>query len=878
MDSPPISISRLFEDRAGTLWVGTEGGGLSSFRDGRFTLYTVAAGLPSDVVRGLAEDDRGLVVGTRAGMARVEGGRVQPYDGPAEMVRAEIFSMASSRVDGSLWVAVNRTGSYPGGLYRVDASGAVRFGPEQGLTRGYVESLNVADDGTVWVGTANAGLFRYSGGRFENYSMAAGLPGDRVPGMAQGADKAVWIGTNGGLVRLKEPRLTVYTAREGLADDRPADIYQDGEGSTWIGSRSGLSRYRNGAFRVFTTKDGLPDNAIRTIARDPTGLIWVVTRAGAARWQNGRFVKSPDLPELPWADVNSLIQDRSGALWLALSERGVMRVHDGRITRVTAKDGLADDSALTLFEDRSGSIWVGTMRGGVTRMSGSQLTSWSEREGLANNHVKSFHQDSSGVLWIGTHGGGLSRFKDGTLANVSVRQGLYNDVAFQILEDDDGNLWMNCNKGIWRSSLKDLNAVADRSQASVASFSYGTADGMLSSEGTGANHAGAKMRDGSLWFATTKGVVVIDPRTRDSEPPRVWIEGITVDRQAKPADRPLRLDPSQQSLEIQYTALNWNRARDIKFKYRMLGFDSDWVDAGERRTAYYTQMPPGSYTFTVIADNGEGVWNTTGQSLATVVLPPFYRTWWFRSAAVMLVAGLVGLAWRRRSEQMLRVHAAQQAFSRQLIESQEHERRRIAVELHDSLGQHLLIIKNRAAIGEDVTSSDSPARTQFDEITVSAALALEEVRQIAHDLRPVHLETLGLTAVLEDMVGRVGGSAGLAVTADIESLDAAVGRDAAITLYRVVQECVSNVVRHANANRITVEAWVEDRAAHVTVRDDGIGFAADEVRDRRAGRKGLGLTTIAERVQMLGGTHTIASALGQGTMVTIRIPGQSEPS
>ena len=159
------------------------------------------------------------------------------------------------------------------------------------------------------------------------------------------------------------------------------------------------------------------------------------------------------------------------------------------------------------------------------------MTSWSTRDGLAANHVKVFYQDAAGTLWIGTHGGGLSRFKDGRFATISARQGLYNDDIFQILEDDDANLWMNCNTGIWRTSLRQLNEVADGGRTAVESFAYGTADGMLSSEGVGANLAGWKMRDGSLWFPTTKGIVVIDPRRRDTEPPRVLIEGITIDRE-----------------------------------------------------------------------------------------------------------------------------------------------------------------------------------------------------------------------------------------------------------------------------------------------------------------------------------------------------------
>ena len=205
-----------------------------------------------------------------------------------------------------------------------------------------------------------------------------------------------------------------------------------------------------------------------------------------------------DLAGLPWDRVTAVVEDRSGTLWLGIHDGGLIRVRDGHATHLTTKDGLADDSVVALFEDRRGRLWVGTLRNGVTRISDGQMTSWSTLDGLAANHVKAFYEDAAGTLWIGTHGGGLSRFKDGRFATISARQGLYNDEIFQILEDDDANLWMNCNTGIWRTSLRQLNEVADGGRTAVESFAYGTADGMLSSEGVGANLAGWKMRD---WLA-----------------------------------------------------------------------------------------------------------------------------------------------------------------------------------------------------------------------------------------------------------------------------------------------------------------------------------------------------------------------------------------
>ncbi|MBA2301612.1 MAG: hypothetical protein H0W08_03160, partial [Acidobacteria bacterium] len=458
----------------------------------------------------------------------------------------------------------------------------------------------------------------------------------------------------------------------------------------------------------------------------------------------------------------------------------------------------------------------------------------------------------------------------GRFASVSARQGLYNDDIFSILEDDDGNLWMNCNTGVWRTSLEQINAVADGRRASVESFAYGTADGMLSSEGVGGGIAGWKMQDGSLWFATIKGAVVIDPRRRDAMPPRVLIERVTVDRGPIAAGTPVRLAPGQENIEIGYTALSWQRPHAIRFRYQMTGLDSGWVEAGARRTAYYTHLPPGSYTFSVIADNGEGVWSDTAATLAIVVAPRLYQTWWFMGGIAIALIAVVWGSVRYRIAQMRRAQGAQQAFSRQLIELQERERQRIAAELHDSLGQSLLVVKNRALLGA-MAQPGPQALTHFQEIGATAAQTLEEVRAISYNLRPHHLDQLGLTTTLGAMIEKVGKSAAIHITSELDDIDGLFPSSDEITIYRIIQESLNNVLKHSHATAADVAVRSHEHEVEIVIRDNGQGFSPRESRDQAAGPGGFGLKGIAERVQMLGGTHTIESAAGYGTTIRVRI-------
>ena len=231
-----------------------------------------------------------------------------------------------------------------------------------------------------------------------------------------------------------------------------------------------------------------------------------------------------------------------------------------------------------MFEDREGTVWIATA-GGLSRFKDERLATFTAKDGYDGGHTLSFYQDRAGQLWIGMYGGGLYRYKDGVFAVIRARDGLYDNLAYQILEDDLGNLWMSGNKGVYRASLQELNAFADGKTSGVRSFAYGTADGMLSRDCNGANPAGLKARDGRLWFPTTKGIVVVDPRQFEQRPPVVVIEGLSVDGRTLSEDEAVRLRPGEENLEIQYTALSWNRAPQVMFEDQLV----DWITTGSMR-------------------------------------------------------------------------------------------------------------------------------------------------------------------------------------------------------------------------------------------------------------------------------------------------------
>ncbi|MFN7929948.1 MAG: two-component regulator propeller domain-containing protein [Blastocatellia bacterium] len=861
------AVRALLADRAGNLWIGTRGGGLNRFRDEHFTAYTTRDGLPGDQVQALAEGRNGeLWIGTTKGLARLAEGRITAYttrDGlPHERINAIQLDSA-----GTLWVATG------GGLCRMEQG---RFVPDGQPQHSSATALLEDRQHNLWVGTQGQGLFLRQNGHYTQYTVRDGLSSDTVLALYQDPEGDIWVGTvDGGLCQLREGRFRVYSTEEGLPHSFATAVFEDSQGSLWMGTNSGIGRLQNGQITAYPAQPGRPEND--SITEDRAGNLWLSTGGQLSQFRNGQFTRWTKAQGLPHEPVRELLGDRAGNLWISTPGQGVTLLRDGRFRSFDQRDGLADNEVTALYEGRSGQLWFGLRNGGLSRYEphSQRFTSWTIKEGLPGDQVLSLYEDRAGSLWVGTNGGGLCRFKNGQFTRCTVRDGLYDNRTFQILsdtEDDSGDLWISSNRGIFRTSLRELNDFAEGRSKTVTSFVYGVFDGMLSRECNGASPGGWRTRDGRLWFPTVKGVVALDPKQRNTQPTVVAIERVIVDREPLPAGQAIQLKPQQENLEIEYTGINWRRPPQIRFKYQLVGFNQDWVEAGTRRTAYFSNLPPGAYTFRVIADNGEGVWNTEARTLRLTVLPPFYRTWWFLTLSLLSVWGIFFAVYKYRINQLEQRQAAQQEFARQLIASQEAERKRIAAELHDGLGQNLLVIKNRALFGL-MTPDDAPRTAeQLTDISTTVSQAIDEVRQIAANLHPYQLDRLGLTKALTAMVRKVGAAAQLDIAMSLDNIDDALDAAGQINLYRIVQEALNNIIKHAAARQVSVQLQRTPQSVQLTMRDDGRGFVQAERSGAEGKLGGLGLSSMAERARLLGGVLHIESAPGAGTRLTLTIP------
>jgi len=738
------------------------------------------------------------------------------------------------------------------------------------------------DEGGIWFITSAVSqeswrLVRFKDGRFTILRREHGLPQAVYSTLVKDREGAIWAATSKGLLRLKKQFITAYSTDNGLAHNEVYPLLRTRSGDILIGSIRGLSRFRSGTFERNVLID--PIYNVQALWEDRAGRLWVGWYGGLFLYEQGKL---KDLRKQAGVVlVNAIREDNAGSVWVA-TEGGLLKFKgDQLIARYTTNEGLPDNAVKVIHETmrgpHKGELWFGTY-GGLARFKDGRFINYTAAQGLVGNRVRSIYEDADGALWIGTYDDGLSRFRDGKVFNYRTEHGLYNNGVFQILEDRRGYFWISCNKGIYRVSRQELNDFAEGRIPKLNSIVFGKQDGMLNSECNGGRQpAGLMAEDGKFWFPTMGGIAVVDPEalTINQQPPPVLIESLMLERKQVEFQNGVTIRPGQRDLEINYTGLSFIKSEQVKFKYRLEGMDADWTDVGTRRVAYFPYLPPGNYTFRVIAANSDGVWNTTGASVRIAVLAPFWRTWWFAmlslGAVVGVVVGAILLWQRRRMTNLERARAEQAKFSRQLIESQEMERKRIAAELHDGLGQNLLVIKNRALIGLLTPNDQERAVEQLNEISTAVSQTLDEVRQIAANLHPYQLDRLGLTKAIEAMIRKVAAAAGIKFSTGIDNIDGLFDPQAEINLYRIVQESLNNIIKHSAATEATVVIKRDERRVAITIRDNGKGFVAEPAKNTGPLKRGFGLAGMSERARMLGGDYAIHAIPGEGATITLTI-------
>ncbi len=855
----PLHRHALAEDAGGTLWLGGSSGVLAI--DGASATPRLALHLLSgSAVETVELDRRGNVwIGAGDELERYAGGTLTPIlHLPEKHVPGEAGVTAlHPDADSGMWVGTDS------GMLHVANDGARLPLAANGLDIQRVNGLFEDRERVLWISTER-GVFRLEGDQLQSFAATSPLAVNRVLAMYEDREGDLWLGTDsGGLHLLRDQKFTTYTTSDGLSGNFVRCVFESANGELWIGTDgAGLNRRTSSGFAHLSTSDGLSSNVILSLAGGAGSDLWIGTPNGLNLLHQGRIQRFTSADGLPDDFIRSLYTDRDGSLWIG-TRHGLAHLAAGKFLSFSSMDGLGSDFVGAIL--RSGPLWIGTSAG-LSRMNEDAFTNYTVQQGLSNNTVTAIAQDTGGTLWLGTNGGGLNRLNNGTIKSFPwSSQGLPGTI-YGMLEDAAGRLWLSSKTGIFRVSIAELNSYASGTAHAITVAAYGTVDGMNIRECSGGGHPAAwKLADGSLWFATLDGVSFLNPAhmPENRVPPPVVIEKVLVDDHVRSLDRGLTVKPGANRLEFQYAGLSFVAPQKVEYRYQLEGFDRGWIEAGSRRAAFYTNLPPGNYRFRVLAANNDGVWNTAGASFGLRLMPHYYQTWWFYSALALalLVLGYLVYRWR-----VLEVEAQWSAVLR--------ERGRIAREIHDTLAQGFVGISvqlelvARLLAGSREAAPPDPVLQQLDQARALVRASLADARTSIWDLRSEAAGAEDLPSRLSRSCTRIAGGSPAKVYLQVKGTYRPLERKIEEELLRIGQEAVANAVRHAAATRIDVQLIYQAARVSLRVEDDGRGF--------EPGANGLeghyGIRGMQERASEIAAALVLESTPGAGTRVSVEAP------
>jgi ligand-binding sensor domain-containing protein/signal transduction histidine kinase len=877
----------------GSLWVGTEGGGLVRYKDGVFRGFGLAEGITNGFVRAIHEDrSNALWVGTDHGFFRQTGDRFVRLDDTPEVPLATVTGIGEDD-SGRIWVAsaVGLLTVVDGKLQKVHAdcasffartlhesshgfvwalgsTGAARVHngctvPGPALPAVPMRSLVEDSDGSLWIGTMGQGLIRFRNDESVSFTATSGLPDNTVNVVFEDREENLWIGCEDGLVRLTKRSGTNIGSQDGLEDDNVLTVYADRQDHVWITTTTGqVYRVSGAPNRETVQRYRLPSPAadlrIRNVFQDRGGALWFGTLAGGLVRQVGStvtvFTKADGLRS---NTVRQILQDRSGAFWIAL-DSGLSRWDGRSFQNYYLQDGLSYPSTRCMIADLQGDILVGT-DAGLNRVHQGRIVSDNEFAALRNEKIWAIYLDSTGTLWLGTRGGGLLRFRSGRVLRLSRENGLLTNTIYQILEDGSGKLWMSTSSGVISADRKELDSTADGSKPSIHVIPYGTAEGMATSQMNGGfQPAGAITAAGDLWFPSVKGAVRIAPTripVRHTAP--VLIERIVADDQPVPVSSLVTIPPGHGRLAIDFTLCELVNPQRFSFRYKLEGFDDNWTPALRGRSAYYTNLSPARYRFHVMASDSAS--SSVSEAFVTLDLRPFFcQTNWLYALLVLTVGTAV---WGGFALYMRQTRAR---YALLLT-----ERTRLAREMHDTVIQGCVGVSTlleAAARFRDLDAAEAEAL--LDQARLQANSTLDEARQAVWNLRHPEAAESSIS-MLFALARKLGAEHGIQIETKMAgsgSLDPETDR----TFLLVGREALRNAVTHAKPGRISVCVHMEPAEVVLEVADDGIGFAAE--RQKNGQDRHFGIVGMRERVEKLRGAFSIVSNPGAGTRVVARVP------
>lgn len=913
-----VAVQTLLEDRQGTLWIGTDGGGLSRLVNGRIesvSLPQLAMG--GNSINALAEDSQGRVwVGTRAGLVVWDHQGFATTPALAELTQSPIYALLSGR-DGSMWIATAAQGLYqfrndklercdnPPGIQRIAAYYLLEdrrgrlwasigngmllcrqnehwriYTQGDGVPYAYVNCMAEEADGTLWTGSVDEGLHVLRENRFEAVTNGTMQFSRAIRSLCFDREGNLWVGTRtGGLGRLNRPKVLTVGPAQGLTSDFTRSVAETADGTLWVGTTGGGLFYGGReVFQPFGSEAIRFYSVVESVLAASDGSLWWGGARALLHWKNGELAGCyTNLAWIRTAQVTALCEDPQGGLWIGTSMGSLVHSDGSRFEEFPGD--VARGSVTALAQQPDGFLWVGSLAGGLKRIRQGSNSIYSITNGLLSRAIRTLYLEKDGTLWIGTAGGGLSRMRDGQVFSFTSQQGLGADTVSQIIEDDEANLWLGCSRGILRVSIRHLNELAAGQRAFVHPRAFGLSDGLPVEEcSSGFYPAGLKMRSGWLCFSTVRGLVFINPKAQEASqsPPTLLLEEMAVGGQILRPDantgadhsglsQPrLRIPPGRRPVEINYTGLSFAAPERVRFRYRLDPYDEDWVEVGGRRTAYYSFLPPGDFTFRVMACNADTVWSPE-TTLAITVQPYLWQTGWFVALAALagigLFAALLRFLERRKYTRRLAALETRHAVER--------ERLRISQDMHDHIGGMLTQVSQLSDLGQSDAEGASLVKNRFERIGHQARGAVQALDEIVWATNPRNDNLASFAEYVSRFSDEFFEGANVRCWQEIPGKlpQLPLRADVRHNVFLATREAMNNVLKHSKATEVWLRLGLAASEVSLEIEDNGYGFNPDE-----ASQPGNGLENMRSRLAECGGSAEITSTPGRGTKVQLHFP------